>query len=234
MEDLANILGIIGAYFAVLLVLAVAVETILEPIKLFEGLRKKVSPEQALKDVKDWLPEGSDANSKAISIANFMSEYKIKKSNLLTEGKEFTDAAKESLKAFGMTDKDFESGEHKLAEMLAELRKQYAQSEEKRIKLLRLFSGIAGVAIALLLQIDTFVLLGDLTKGFLESVPEGMELIVHYGGMVITGVAASAGSSFWHDQLGRIRAVKETAQQVKETTKELQNTLKIEVSNQPT
>lgn len=31
MDNLVNVLGVLGAYFAVLLVLAVAVETILEP-----------------------------------------------------------------------------------------------------------------------------------------------------------------------------------------------------------
>jgi hypothetical protein len=31
--------------------------------------------------------------------------------------------------------------------------------------------------------------------------------------MIITGLAASAGSGFWHDQLGRLRAVKDAARE---------------------
>jgi hypothetical protein len=41
----------------------------------------------------------------------------------------------------------------------------------------------------------------------------------HYSGMVISGLAASAGSSFWHDQLGRMRAIKEAAHQLNALSK---------------
>jgi hypothetical protein len=34
--------------------------------------------------------------------------------------------------------------------------------------------------------------------------------------MALTGFASSAGSSFWHDQLDRVRAVKEAARKAKE------------------
>jgi len=32
---------------------------------------------------------------------------------------------------------------------------------------------------------------------------------------MITGLAASAGSSFWHDQLGRLRAIKDSMRELK-------------------
>jgi hypothetical protein len=32
--------------------------------------------------------------------------------------------------------------------------------------------------------------------------------------MIITGLAASAGSSFWHDMLGRVRNLKDNVQQI--------------------
>jgi accessory colonization factor AcfC len=35
-----------------------------------------------------------------------------------------------------------------------------------------------------------------------------------YGGMILTGLASSAGSSFWHDMLGRARNLKDAVKQV--------------------
>jgi len=236
MEDLANILGIVGTYFAVLLVLAVAIETVIEPIKFFKGLRKKISPEQALKDVKEWLPEGSTADASAISIANIISEYEKEKDEFETLGNNLKARSAKAMKDFGMSDEEIkkltDTGNQKLAIMLAEVRKRYAANEEMRIIWLRLLSGILGLAIAYLLQLDTFVLLGELTADFLEGLSANWKPVVHIFGIFITGVAASAGSSFWHDQLGRVRAIKETAKQVQETAEEIKNTLKIEVSSQ--
>jgi hypothetical protein len=67
-DNIATILGILGAYFAVLLVMAVSVETILEPFTSLPWLRKKLDPDDILRDIKDWLPAGSEGKAKATAM----------------------------------------------------------------------------------------------------------------------------------------------------------------------
>jgi hypothetical protein len=61
------------------------------------------------------------------------------------------------------------------------------------------------------MQINTFELLGVL---FPDDVIASLNTRVgHIGGMIATGLAASAGSSFWHDMLGRVRNLKNLSEQ---------------------
>jgi hypothetical protein len=43
-NNISVVLGVLGAYFAILLVLSVSVETILEPFSFIKGLQKKTDP----------------------------------------------------------------------------------------------------------------------------------------------------------------------------------------------
>jgi hypothetical protein len=99
-----------------------------------------------------------------------------------------------------------------LALKFAALRRKYALDEKQRITLLRVISALIGVVIAIMLKIDTFDILGALLP------PDVQEILTQpnaqIGGMLITGLAASAGSSFWHDMLGRVRNLKDTVQGV--------------------
>jgi hypothetical protein len=212
LDQLTTVLGILGAYFAVLLVLSVSVETILEPFSWFKGLRKQVSPDEALRDIKEWLPPDSNAGSKAAAIANLSKEYKIKADELQTRMDAIKTVADETAKGLGLTTA-VDAAEQKIAVHMAALRAKYSLDERKRIAYLRVISAAIGILIAYLLKIDTFDILGSLFPDDVRNVlttPGGQ-----VGGMLITGLAASAGSSFWHDQLGHLRAIKESAKELK-------------------
>jgi len=84
--------------------------------------------------------------------------------------------------------------------------------ERTRITILRLLSALIGIMIAIFLKINTFEILGGL---FPTEVQQTLAIpVAQYGGMVLTGLAASAGSNFWHDQLGKLRAIKNAANQI--------------------
>ena len=53
-NNISAVLGVLGAYFAILLVLSVSVESILEPFSFFKGLQKKVSPDQ-IEEAKRYI-----------------------------------------------------------------------------------------------------------------------------------------------------------------------------------
>jgi len=77
-------------------------------------------------------------------------------------------------------------------------------------------SGLIGIVIAYVLDINTCTLLGSM---FADKLIESLSTPVgHYGGVILTGLAASAGSSFWHDMIGRARNIKDTIKQVDDLT----------------
>jgi len=163
MEELTQILGVLGAYFAVLLVLAVSVETILEPITWLKGLSKKVSPDEALKDIRDWLPDDPTmaASASANAIANLTKEYNVVIADVNDRVDKIKTIAAETSKGLGIT-KPVDDLETKLAVYMSALRTKYNVDERTRITILRLLSALIGILIAILLKINTFDILGGL------------------------------------------------------------------------
>jgi len=219
MDELSRILGVLGAYFAILLVLAVSVETMLEPFTLiFKGLRKRISPDDVMQDINEWLPKYSDQSgaAKAAAIANLTTEYDVKAEDLESRINEIDKIANETAQALGVKG-PMDDAKKMLAVRMAVIRIKYGFDERRRIVIIRALTAVIGIFIAILLHIDTFDILADLFPAdvrVLFATP-----VAQYGGMVITGFAASAGSSFWHDQLGRIRAIKDAARRLEEVVK---------------
>jgi hypothetical protein len=97
--------------------------------------------------------------------------------------------------------------------------------EKKRIERLRLVSVLVALLLAYLMQIDAADLLRDLFPAdanflYITLIEPDAPLFARIGnmlnvqmnpvtaGIILTGLAASAGSSFWHDQLSRLQSVK--------------------------
>jgi hypothetical protein len=212
MEQLTNILGVLGTYFAIVLVLAVSVETILEPFTWFKGLQKKISPDDVISDIKGWLHPIADMGTRAAAIANLSEEYQVNINDIQARLNVIKTVADETAKGLGIQ-KQVDDAEKKIAVYMAALRAKFAMDERKRITILRIIAAAIGIVIAMMLKIDTFDIVGSL-------LPTNVRAILtasggQFGGTVITGLAASAGSSFWHDQLGRLRAIKDSAKELK-------------------
>jgi hypothetical protein len=209
------VLGVLGAYFAILLVLSVSVETILEPFSFFKGLQKQANPDDVVKSVQEWLPEGSGEAAKVVAIQTFAEKSRIDMENLELLAMQAAVSAAETLKKLGLGEQ-VNIEKKKIAIELATLRERYAASQKQRITILRTLSGIIGVVIAFALQINTFDILGSFFSA--EVMRSLNSQWGHIEGIVITGLAASAGSSFWHDMLGQVRNAKDTVRQVENLT----------------
>ncbi len=219
MDQIINVLGTLGAYFAIVLVLAVAVESILDTVKLGGLLRSRISPEQAMQDVTAWLPD-SEVKKKAqvAAITNMVSQFQISAEQIEKQVKAASDIGQKIAAAVGLGNAASEV-ETRLAATLLAVRQKYAEDEARRVSTLRLLSALCGIPLAMVMQIDTFEMLASLfPQGFQNFLHAGTNLasVAHYGGMALTGFAASAGSSFWHDQLDRVRAAKEAARKARE------------------
>ena len=210
LDGFTIVLGVLGAYFAILLVLSVSVETLLEPFTWFRGLRKQASPDDVLKSVQEWLPEGSDDAKKVIAIQTYTSQTKTNLQELDKTVDALRDDALKALKEMGL-EAQVDTIQKDIALKLATLRQKYASTEKSRITWLRVLSAVIGVIIAYLMQINTFELLGVLFPN--DIIASLNTPIGHIGGIVATGLASSAGSSFWHDMLGRVRNLKNVAEQ---------------------
>lgn len=211
LNNISVILGILGAYFAMILVLAVSVETIIEPFSSLPWLRKKLDPDDILRDVKEWLPSGSVVDAKATAIQALTTDVKKTEEQLLQSVQDLKQVADEAVAALGPDGKVTEAQKN-LALKFAALRRNYAANERQRIVLLRIISALVGILAAVLLRIDTFDILGVLFPANVQALLTQPNAQI--GGMLITGLAASAGSSFWHDMLGRVRNLKDSVQEV--------------------
>lgn len=211
LSNISTILGVLGAYFAIVFVLSVSVETLLEPFTNLPWLRKKYDPDEILNEIKQWLPSGSDTEAKVTAIQSLTTDAKMTEDQLLKGVQDLKQVADEAVQALG-PDSKVTQVQKDLALKFAALRRKYALDEKHRITLLRVISAVIGIIIAIMLRIDTFDILGALLPPDVQAIltQTGAQI----GGMIITGLAASAGSSFWHDMLGRVRNLKDTVQGV--------------------
>jgi hypothetical protein len=211
LDGFTIVLGVLGAYFAILLVLSVSVETLLEPFTWFRGLRKQASPDDVLASVQEWLPEGSEEAKKVVAIQTFASQTKTDMEVVDKNVRELRDSAVKALTEMGL-EAQVNTVQKDIALKLVTLRQRYVSTEKSRITTLRVVSAVIGIAIAFVMQINTFEILGVL---FPDDVIASLNTSLgHIGGIFATGLAASAGSSFWHDMLGRVRNLKNIAQEV--------------------
>jgi len=216
--DISNIsvvLGVLGAYFAILLVLSVSVETILETFSFLKFLQKTASPEDVLKDVEEWLPEGSSEAAKVVAIQAYAEKTKTDLAELEQHAKDVAGNTVKTLSEMGY-DSQMDTIHQEIAIKFTALREKHAASTKQRITILRTLSAVVGLVVAFSLQINSFEILGELFSNEVQaslSTPVGQ-----FGGMFMTGLAASAGSSFWHDMIGRARNIKDTIKQVENLT----------------
>jgi len=215
-NSISAVLGVLGAYFAILLVLSVSVETILEPFTFLKGLQKQTSPDDVVKSVQEWLPEGSGEAAKVIAIQSFAEKTRTDMADLDKTAKQLATNAVETLKQLGL-EEQVDMTKKEIAIKLATLRERYAATQRQRITILRTLSAVIGIAVAFALQINTFDILGSFFSADVAATLNSP--VGQIGGVIITGLAASAGSSFWHDMLGRVRNIKDTAKQVEQFVK---------------
>ena len=210
-NNISVVLGVLGAYFAILLVMSVSVETILEPFSFLKGLQKQANPDDVLKSIEEWLPEGSGAAAKVIAIQSIAKSTRTSMENLDETARAQVVSAVETLKQLGL-ETEVDVARKEIAIKLSTLREKYASTEKQRITFLRLLSAIIGILIAFALHINTFEILGSL---FSDQITQSLgSQLGQIGGIVLTGLASSAGSSYWHDMLGRARNIKESVKQV--------------------
>jgi hypothetical protein len=200
MDQVANAIAVLGVYFALMAVLSVSVEAVVGWFKIpIPWLHGKPSPDEVLNEVRGWLPREQDAEELEARIA----------------------ALNKSLTAIGETPIEFKDG-IKIADVVkkvGEATTVYLRSERDRHGAIRLLAMLVGIGFAAAFQIDSLELLGPLSESaralWLETFGANGS---HMVGLLLSGLAASAGSSFWHDQSARLRNLKKVTEAVRGAT----------------
>lgn len=104
---------------------------------------------------------------------------------------------------------------------------QQRDEEISRLRILRVISAVVGFLVAYMLQIDAAVLLDAAVPGTSNVINGVLDIsgaALHAwrpwlspnraitAGIILTGLAASAGSTFWHDRLDQLQATKKGAE----------------------
>ena len=120
-------------------------------------------------------------------------------------------AGKEKHLAEGGIDPDAVTS--KLSELAATVKVKLLETERTRVLLLRLCSTLVGCILVLLTDFDIFGILENAAnEAKLSKLQEMCAHLNHWWVNALAGgVAAAAGSSYWHDQLGRVRGLKAAA-----------------------
>jgi hypothetical protein len=212
MEDL---IALIGMMFFMFLVLAAAVEVILE---VFRGLlqqfgitwaKGKVSLDEALQLASEFAPDNKDLHTKIEAVKSAAQQI------TQTASTKIADLTKlqNDLKAAAGQELNVIAAELNDAANL--VKSSLEDAERKRIFILRLIAAVIGSFLVWQSGFYVFQILagdpnaakwlGDLAKQLKEP----------WINILVGGLAAAAGSSYWHDQLDRVRNLKSIAQGLK-------------------
>ena len=155
-------------------------------------LKGKLSPEDVLNEVKIWLKEdATELHQGRIDALNKALISVGEAKNMLTMESIASDITKAASKATA----------------------KYFQNEQYRRGLIRFLAILLGILFAFIFQIDTLEILSDFTA----QTQDWLGSTAHSVGIILSGFAASAGSSFWHDQSAKLRNLKS----IKESANEL-------------
>jgi hypothetical protein len=200
MDEVANAIAVLGVYFALMAALSVAVEAVVGWFKVpIPWLQGKPSPNDAINEVKAWLPTGDDYEGRQqLTLARIT-------------------ALNKALDALGEDPLGSRATPAKIAETVGKATTKYVKLERNRRAVIRAMTIVLGIGFAAFLRIDTVALLTPLVGPAVEPWQERLSNNTLYAvGLVLSGLSASAGSSFWHDQSARLRSLKTASQAVGE------------------
>lgn len=124
-----------------------------------------------------------------------------------------------------------------VASTLLALDNKHKDEETTRIRWMRIFSIVIGIILAYRLNVDAATYLNYAVPGIEKTInaidltqykfvqywfplPQGLTV-----GMILTGFAASAGSKFWRDLLGRLQAARGQAEEAAQAVRKVKSTI---------
>jgi hypothetical protein len=212
-----SFVALLGLMFFMFLVLAAAVEVILE---MFRGLlerfgitwaKGKVSLDDALKLASEFAPDNTDLYTKIEAVKSAAQQITKTASSKIEE----LTKLQADLAGAGVPVNVIAA---KLNEAANSVKNSLDNNERKRIFFLRLIAAGLGCLLAWLSGFYVFQTLAADPKAqeMLGSVVDKLQ--GPWVNILVAGFAAAAGSSYWHDQLDKVRSLKSVTQEIKKIT----------------
>lgn len=208
-----NLIALLGLLFFMFLVLAAAVETILDALRgLMErvGLtwaKGKVSLDETLKLAAEFAPNDKDLNTKLQAVKSAAEQIRDKVPEKLAT----LETLKGKLAAAGV---DMSAIAGEINAVAASIKSELDKSESRRVWVLRSIAAAIGCFLAWQAHFYVFQILAG-SPGAKEWLGGLQGLQAPWVNILVGGLGAAAGSSYWHDQLDKIRNLKSAAEQVK-------------------
>lgn len=210
-----------GVLVAVFFLISLAVETILESFRgllaMFgiEVLKSKKSLEEAMDEVAEFLPDDQKDIARFEALVTIVETSSAK----IEDVKKRIDRIRGDLASAVDPDgklKVVDREKEWLAAMSSPIRKLIEAKESNRVFALRIISAVLGIGVSYAASIDvTAILAGMQSETIVDTTTRAsateMSSVIGY---ILAGLAAAGGSSFWHDQLDRIRSLKQTSESV--------------------
>ncbi len=208
-----SLIGLLGMLFFMFLVLAAAVEVILE---VFRGLleqfgftwsKSNISLEDALKLSSEFSMGNVDLNTRIEAVKSAADQIDKKAQDITTSLK----AINERLKLSSSTKEELAA---ELNSVAYSVKSQLDKIERQRIFILRCIAAIIGCFLAWQCKFYVFQMLAQ-SKDLANWLAALQGLQPEWINILVGGLAAAAGSSYWHDQLDKVRNIKSVTQELK-------------------
>lgn len=209
-----SLLGVLGTLFFMFLILAASVEVILE---LFRGTlerfgitwaKGKVSLDDSLKLASEFAPNNVELNTRLQAVRSAAEQIKDKVPAEMTK----LATLEQKLSSVDVAGVNAIAGE--LNGVATSVKAHLDQNERQRIFILRALAALVGCLLAWKVNFYVFQILASSpeAKDWLSSL-KGLQS--DWINVLVGGLAAAAGSSYWHDQLDKIRNLKSAVQDLK-------------------
>lgn len=203
-----TLLAGIATLFALFLVMAAAIETVLEVFRGvlerlgFTVLKGGVSLDDALKISSEFVPPDSAAAVKVAALAGVARQTQKVSQERLDQ----LEALKNELEKVAGAEPTANVIAN-VSQTVSAVRTELDASERRRIFILRLISVVIGWFLAWSSGFDALHLAANSVADQALQDWAGYTW-PHAVGYVVTGVAAASGSSYWHDKLDKVRSLK--------------------------
>jgi uncharacterized coiled-coil protein SlyX len=211
--NLETLLGTLAVYFAIMAVLAVGTEAVLDILKI-KALKKTTSPSQALADLKEWIPpdQWTDMEQRVKHMEQVIKEVDTTLTETRAGLTELRKKATPILEKYGALTPD------NVANVMRELEARYRAIADNRLVWIRFWSLAIGITWAVILQLNSLDLLAPIIPETIAHLLGGSDTLwYNVAGLALSGLGAAAGSSFWYEQMARLRQARE----VVDTTEQL-------------
>jgi len=214
-----NLLALLGILFLMFLVLAASVEVVME---VFRGTlesfgvtwaKSKVSLDDALNLASEFAPDDKDLNTKLQAVKSVAEQLEKATTEKIDAIKNIETQLKDSI-----SDKQTAHIAAQINAIASEVNSELQKSERLKIFILRGVAAILGCVLVSQADFYVFQMLAESlhAKEYLGPF-EGLK--AEWINILVGGLAAAAGSSYWHDKLDKVRKLKAVISESKKLAK---------------